>query len=189
MKTHSILRTALFASMISLSMSNSLAQTGIIGTEEGDKTSLDKSVFGLGTNFSLMSGSGLSFKQHFPHIPLSYMVSGYVWKDEHGAAYNYGLEIQYDIYMKDKSRFYLTAGASYYYTGTKNAQYDFVTGSYIYEKEVNLLRGPKRLGGGIGYETAVSTSVGFFCNLTITSFQPAGDLMILPYGGLMIYFR
>ena len=175
--------------MLAISTDAVNAQTGAIGTEEGDKTTLDKSVFGLGLNFSLMSGSGLSFKQHFPHSPFSYMASGYVWKDENGAAYNYGLEIQYDIYMKDQTRFYLVAGASYFYAGTKNSQYDFVTGNYIYSHEINTLRGPTRLGGGIGFETAVSSSVGFYANLAVTSFQPVGDLLIIPYGGFMIYFR
>ena len=34
---------------------NAFAQTGMIGTTEGDKTTLEQNVFGLGTNFSLMS--------------------------------------------------------------------------------------------------------------------------------------
>ena len=188
MKT-SIKKTSIAFFMLIASTRIVVAQTGAIGTEEGDKTTLDKSVFGLGLNFSLMSGSGLSFKQHFPHSPFSYMASGYVWKDENGAAYNYGIEFQYDIYMKDQTRFYIVTGASYFYTGTKNSQYDAVTGNFLYSSEVNTLRGPTRLGGGIGFETAVSSSVGFYANLAITSFQPVGDLLIIPYGGFMIYFR
>jgi len=170
----------------------SFAQTGFIGTEEGDKTSLDKSVFGLGVNFSLMSGSGISFKQHFPHSPFSYMASGYVWKDENGSAYNYGAELQYDIYMKEQTRFYITAGASYYYAGGTSYQYNAATGSNLYgsySSEHNILRGPLRIGGGVGIETALSSVVGFYCNLSLTSFQPSGDMLIIPYGGFMIYFK
>lgn len=164
------------------------SQTGAIN-QEGDKTSMQKNVFGFGTNVSLMSGIGVSFKEHFARNPLSYMVTGYVFKDKTGATYDFGLEVQYDFYMKEFTRFYALAGFSYFYNGTKGTQYDPIAGSLINTSEYNQLEGPKRFGVGIGFDIALGYSISFYGNVTLTSFQPVGDLLIYPYGGLMFYFN
>jgi hypothetical protein len=172
------------------------AQTGTVGTVEGDKTTLEQNVYGLGLNFSLVSGMGISFKEHFAQSRFSYMVSGYVYKDHSGATYDYGMELQYDIYLKAETRFYAFAGASYFYDGgpvsQSVSQTDPITGllqSVQQTVQGNQLTGPTRLGGGAGFETAISSSVCFYANLSLTSFQPSGDLYIYPYGGFMIYFK
>ena len=164
------------------------AQTGTVGTQEGDKTTLEQNVYGLGLNFSLVSGMGLSFKEHFAQSRFSYMLTGYVYKDRSGATYDYGLELQYDIYLKQQTRFYAFAGASYFYNGGSVSQTDPASG-LIQSVQQNQLAGPTRLGGGAGFETAISSSVCFYANLSLTSFQPTGDLYIYPYGGFMIYFK
>jgi hypothetical protein len=167
-----------------------LAQTGTVGTQEGDKTTLEQNVYGLGTNFSLMSGIGLSFKEHFAQSRFSYMVTGYANVDKSGgtgATYDYGLELQYDIYLKEETRFYAFAGASYFYQGGVVSTIDPVAG--IKQSIQNSLAGPTRMGAGAGFETAISSSVCFYVNLSLTSFQPSGDLFMYPYGGLMIYFK
>jgi hypothetical protein len=164
------------------------AQTGTVGTVEGDKTTLEQNVYGLGLNFSLMSGMGISFKEHFAQSRFSYMLTGYVYKDNSGATYDYGVELQYDIYLKAETRFYAFAGASYFYDGGSVNQVDPVSG-LIQSVQQNSLTGPTRLGCGAGFETSISSSVCFYANLSLTSFQPSGDLYIYPYGGFMIYFK
>jgi hypothetical protein len=166
------------------------AQTGTVGTQEGDKTALEQNVYGLGTNFSLMSGVGLSFKEHFAHSHWSYMLTGYADVDNSGgsgATYDYGAEIQYDIYLKQETRFYAFTGASYFYQGQEVNTPDPVAN--IKQSIQNSLAGPTRFGAGAGFETAISSSICFYVNLSLTSFQPSGDLLIYPYGGLMIYFK
>jgi len=166
------------------------AQTGTVGTQEGDKTTLEQNVFGLGLNFSLMSGVGISFKEHFAKSPLSYMITGYANVDNsggNGATYDYGMELQYDIYLKQQTRFYAFAGASYFYQGGSVQTVDPVAG--IKQSIQNTLAGPTRLGAGAGFETAISSAICFYANLSLTSFQPSGDLFIYPYGGFMIYFK
>ena len=183
--------THLFASFAIVSFlfcaESAFSQTGTVGTQEGDKTTLDQNVYGLGTNFSLMSGIGIAFKEHFAHSRLSYMVTGYVWKDQSGGTYDYGLEVQYDIYLKQETRFYTFAGGSYFYDGAKVSTNDPITG--ISQSVQNQLAGPGRMGAGVGFETAVGSAVCFYASLSLTSFQPSGDLFIYPYGGLMIYFK
>ena len=181
----------LFASLAIVSFlfgaNNGFSQTGMVGTQEGDKTTLEQNVYGLGTNFSLMSGIGISFKEHFAHSRLSYMITGYVWKDQSGGTYDYGLEMQYDIYLKQETRFYAFAGTSYFYDGSKVTRDDLITG--LSQSIQNQLAGPLRIGAGAGFETAVGSAVCFYASLSVTSFQPSGDLFIYPYGGLMVYFK
>ena len=190
MKHTSTLRLAAFFAIFSFAFvaGTGKAQTGTIASSEGDKTSLEQNVYGFGTNFSLMSGVGLSFREHFKHSPFSYMLTGYVFKDKSGATYDYGVELQYDIYMKEFTRFYGFAGASYFYNGARQSQFDPIVGQ-LNIAEYNQLDGPQRVGAGIGFETAIGYSVSLYANLSLTSFQPVGDLLIYPYGGIMIYFK
>jgi hypothetical protein len=167
---------------------NSVAQTGNMQREDG-KTSLVQAVYGMGTNFSLLSGMGFSLKEHFSHSQFSYMVTGYVWKDHAGATYDFGLEVQYDIYIKDLTRFYVLAGMSQFYNGSRESRWDPTSGQWNLMQETNHLDGPTRLGTGIGFETALSDAVGFYSSLSVTSFQPSGDLQMLPSAGLMVYFK
>ncbi len=184
--------TSIFtAALLTVTLSaRGFAQTGTVGTQEGDKTTLEQNVYGLGTNFSLMSGIGLSFKEHFAQSRFSYMVTGYANVDKSGgtgATYDYGVELQYDIYLKQETRFYAFTGASYFYQGGEVSTPDPVAN--VKQSIQNTLAGPTRLGAGAGFETAISSSVCFYANLSLTSFQPSGDLFMYPYGGLMIYFK
>src|SRR5439155_14849309 len=116
------------------------------------------------------------------------MVTGYVWKDHEGATYDYGIEAQYDIYIKDLTRFYVLAGFSQFYNGSKESTFDPSSGQWNLMHESNHLDGPTRLGAGIGFETALNDAIGFYCSLAVTSFQPSGELQMLPSSGLMVYF-
>ncbi len=178
----------LFAASLLSVCTNSMAQTGNMQREDG-KTSLVQAVYGMGTNFSLLSGMGFSFKEHFSHSQFSYMLTGYVWKDHAGATYDFGLEVQYDIYIKDLTRFYVLAGASQFYNGTRENQFDPASGQWNLMQETNHLDGPTRLGAGIGFETALNDAIGFYATLALTSFQPSGDLQMMPSTGLMVYFK
>jgi hypothetical protein len=178
----------LFAVSMLAVTTTAFAQTGSMQREDG-KTSLVQAVYGMGTNFSLLSGMGFSFKEHFAHSQLSYMVTGYVWKDHSGATYDYGLELQYDIYIKDLTRFYVLAGISQFYNGSRDTQFEPTSGQWNMMPETNHLDGPTRLGAGIGFETAISDALGFYSSLAVVSFQPSGDLQMLPSAGLMVYFK
>jgi hypothetical protein len=179
-----------FALLLTTLSQRGFAQTGTVGTVEGDKTTLEQNVYGLGLNFSLMSGIGISFKEHFAQSHWSYMLTGYANVDNSGgsgATYDYGAEIQYDIYLKQETRFYALAGASYFYQGETVSTPDPVAN--VKQSIQNSLAGPARLGIGAGFETALSSTICFYTNLTVTSFQPSGDLFIYPYGGFMFYFK
>lgn len=182
-----IFAVALLAATLS---QRGFAQTGTVGTVEGDKTTLEQNVYGLGTNFSLMSGIGISFKEHFAQSKWSYMLTGYVNVDNsggNGGTYDYGAEIQYNIYLKAETRFYTFIGASYFYQGGVVNTPDPIAG--VKQSIQNTLAGPMRMGAGAGIETALSSTICFYINLSVTSFQPSGDLYMYPYGGFMLFFK
>lgn len=190
MKTHRHnLRIFLLATLtVAMLSARGAAQTGVVGTLEGDKVSLDQTVLGIGTNFSLLSGMGLSFKEHFAKSRFSYMLTGYVYKDRSGGVYDYGAELQYDVYLKQETRFYAFIGLGYFYNSSMVTNYDPITGESHSALE-NTLTGPQRYGCGAGFESTVSSSACIYVNVALTSFQPDGSLYIYPYGGMMFYFK
>src|SRR5437764_905505 len=90
---------------------SSCAQTGDIAMDTLDRTEIARSIYGLGANFSGLSGTGIAFRDHLAGN-FSFMVSGYVYKPTGEAHFNYGAELQYDLRVRDRTRFYLLAGAS-----------------------------------------------------------------------------
>jgi hypothetical protein len=148
------------------------AQTTSTESQAASAQLFESNVFGVGLAASLCSGMGLSFKQHFANIPLSYQVTGGVWKTSELKLYDAGFEIQYDLSMSS-NRLYAVVGAGYYYSG----------------KNTNELEGPSRFGAGIGYEIPMSTQIGVSANLMLTVFSPKGDILPLPSVGAHIYFK
>jgi hypothetical protein len=170
----------LIASWFSVSLSVSVsAQTFKSGSDAGESGSLTGSVVGVGGNISALSGSGFSFRHHLPNR-FSYMLTSYAYKTHSEGSWNYGVEVQYDFLLKEKVRFYLLVGASHYYHFDRN----------LHEGTQNDYEGPDRFGGGLGLETPlIGDDLCFSFNWTLTSFQPIGDLIPYPYGGLHYYFR
>jgi hypothetical protein len=167
----------------------STAQTG---SSAGDtsRAKLSESVFGLGVNFSPLSGAGLSVRQHFI-AKISYMVDGYFARTEAGTDYSYGLELQYDLILKDRIRFYILGGTSYFYDDSPNPPPQYHRGDTILTKPYsNTYLGPLRIGGGFGIETnLIGDDFCILGDLVFISYQPIGDFQ--PYGsvGLHYYFR
>jgi hypothetical protein len=153
------------------SASSALGQTGTTRSDASDQTVITEHVFGLGLSVSLATGSGFSFRHHLPNMPLSYQLSGYVW-DSGFEAFSIGLELQFDLFLNASGRLYALAGLS----------------RYGYEDGDARLDDPNRLGVGVGYELPLSDTFGLSANLTVTSFQPSGDILPLPGGGVYIYF-
>lgn len=155
------------------------AQTFKSGADAGESGSITSSVVGIGGNVSALSGSGFSFRHHLPNR-FSYMLTGYAYKTRPEGSWNYGVEIQYDFILKERLRFYFLAGASHYYHFDRSKS----------NSTINDYEGPDRFGGGLGLETPLIGDN--FClsfNWTLTSFQPVGDLIPYPYGGVHYYFR
>lgn len=165
------------------------AQTRTVLQDEA-KT-LPVNVYGIGANISLATGAGFSFRHHLANSPFSYMVTGYGWKSSDELSFDYGLELQYDFYLRENTRFYGLAGASYFYDWLKDDQSSFdPSGNFIPNRiRHNKLAGPTRIGAGVGYEISLGSSVGMYLNITATSYQPEGSFNVYPFGGMHVYFK
>jgi opacity protein-like surface antigen len=152
------------------------AQTGTTRSDVPNQNQITDNVFGLGGAFSLATGSGFSFRHHLPLIPFSYQITGYGWKSGF-TAFSVGIELQYDLFVQEEGRLYVLAGASRY-----GYEPEEVT------EEDKGLDDPNRMGIGVGYELPLTDAFGVAFNLTLTSFQPSGDLLPLPGAGAYIYF-
>ncbi len=148
------------------------SQTTETVAEAGTKTEFASNVFGVGVNASVCTGMGLSFREHFGQSPLAYQISGGIWKSSGTTIGDIGGEFQYDLSVAS-SRLYALAGGGYYPVNFNSSS----TG------------GATRFGGGVGYEGQLSRSVGVYCNLMITFFEPSGDILPLPSAGILVYFR
>jgi len=163
-------------------------QTGVSGVDTGARAYLNESVFGLGANFSPLSGIGLSMRQHLP-LRFSYMIDGYYAKTTDGKYYSYGAELQYDLIFRERVRFYVLTGASHFYSDQTDSYYDPVNGSYR-AKTGNTFEGPDRLGAGFGIETNLIGDD--FCVMlegVFVSYQPTGEFIPGAAGSLHYYFR
>jgi hypothetical protein len=165
----------LIVSLVLPASTTVLAQTGRSGADNEDRTTITDHVFGAGVNFSLVSGSGFSFRHHLPYVPVAYQISGFGWSTESLTSYNIGVEVQYDFFLKESGRFYALVGMGHFYHAD--------TASF------NKLDDPQRFGLGVGYEVALSDMTGFSINTTFTYFSPSGHILPLPYAGLHFYFR
>jgi hypothetical protein len=133
--------------------------------------SLNENVFGLGFAIGPASGVGLSFRHHLPS-PMSYEITGGIIKVDERLSYSVGVEVQYDLVRGAISRFFVTSGASYFYTGSSSH---------------NEMDGPGRLGVGIGGEFATGPGLHVTTELMFTYFTD-GTVLPLPQVGLYYYF-
>ena len=158
---------------IALFTTRSAAQTGTSGEDAGENSILAGSVVGIGANVDVMSGLGVSVRHHLPQS-FSYMVTGYAYKTRDVISYNYGIELQYDVLLKERLRFYaLVGGSQFYYDGNPDVREN----EYV---------GPTRFGGGLGLETNLGSAVCFSVSGKLVSFQPVGDL--IPFAGLAMHY-
>jgi len=170
----------------SISISNAQTSTSADTT---NSSILSRSVFGIGAHFSPLSGAGVSFRHHLPGR-LSYMLTGYVYKASDEITYNIGLELQYDIFIRERVRFYALAGVSHWYDVMRETAYNDITNSTYTYMGSNTFGGPDRLGAGIGLETnLIGESLCLSISGALVSFQPTGDLIIYPAGAIHYYFR
>jgi hypothetical protein len=72
-----------------------------------EKEKIGKQVFGIGLNASLTSGMGVSFKHHLGGIPFAYQISGGFLQLGESQIYSIGLELQYDINVKQTDRLFV----------------------------------------------------------------------------------
>jgi len=189
MKIFRLSLLVILCSVVTLTWNTGRAQTRLL-LEENTKE-LPTNVFGFGVNFSLATGAGFSFRHHLAKSPLSYMVTGYGWKSRDELTYDFGFEVQYDFYLRQSTRFYGLAGASYFYDWVRGDGMSFDPDGNLVPDNIrhNKLAAPYRLGAGLGYEIALGSTVGFYLNVTATSFQPEGAFSVYPYGGAHIYFK
>jgi hypothetical protein len=147
----------------------SRSQTGA-SNDTVSSSNLDKTIYGVGANFSALSGIGVSARAHFAE-PFSVMVTGFIWQSSGTSYYNYGVEFQYDVFVRKTSRFYLLAGTSSFYDqSTDPAQ-------------------TEHLGAGFGLEQK-PTSSNFFVNISVEliNSQPSGKMIVFPAAGFDYYF-
>ncbi|HET6401275.1 MAG TPA: hypothetical protein VFH95_07735 [Candidatus Kapabacteria bacterium] len=165
---------------IALVASSARSQTAISGNDTTGHADISNTVFGLGADFSALSGEGISMRMHFPER-LSLMFTGYIYRSSNPTEtmYDYGVEGQYDLVLRGRIRFYLLAGASHYS--------DVIEDRY---HNGNQYTGPDRLGGGFGIETTlIGNDLCVSLSVALTFFQPSGDIIPLPQGGIHYYFR
>lgn len=147
------------------------ATAQVIVPDRGQGTSLRTSVFGLGFAVGPATGLGLSFRHHLPS-PFSYQIVGGIIKATDRLYYSVGAEVQYDLSRTPVMRFYAAGGMSYFYAG--------VSGN-------NEMKGPGRVGAGIGIETGLPSGFNISADVLFTYFTD-GTVLPLPQLGLHYYF-
>jgi hypothetical protein len=154
-----------------LLLSAGVANGQAILPERGQERGLRENVFGLGVFGGPASGFGLSFRHHLPS-PFSYQITGGIIKVDDRLSYDIGCEAQYDLARGATSRFFVGAGAAYFYSGKTSH---------------NDMNGPGRIGLGIGGEVAVSSGLHTSLDLMFTYFSDA-TVLPLPQLGFYYYF-
>ncbi|HEY3875941.1 MAG TPA: outer membrane beta-barrel protein [Candidatus Kapabacteria bacterium] len=166
--------------LIAIFSTASRSQTGATAEDSLGQTAISKTIYGLGLNFSTLSGLGVSGKIHFDHH-LSAMVTGYVSKSSDETYYNLGLELQYDLMVRDRTRLYAMAGYSHWYD---NSGYDSYDDGYVYSPPAT-----DHFGAGFGLElNFISDDLCIDGSVALVSNQPSGDLTIYPAIGTHYYF-
>jgi hypothetical protein len=148
----------------------SLAQV-VMPHREGAED-LQRSVYGLGFAFGPASGLGLSFRHHLP-TTVSYQINGGIIKVDDRMSYSIGGEVQMDLSRNKDVRFFAAAGCSYFYSGKSSH---------------NDMKGPGRLGAGLGGEFFAGSGVHTTLELLFTYFND-GTVLPLPQIGFHYYFR
>ncbi|MDP4200069.1 MAG: outer membrane beta-barrel protein [Bacteroidota bacterium] len=153
------------------------SQTGASG--DTGRAQISGTVFGLGANFSATSGIGVSLRLHLPDR-ISGMVTGYGFKTSDEVMYNFGFELQYDVVVKERLRFYALGGVSHFYDEFRNGP----------PPTTNTYSDPDRFGGGFGVEVYLTgLDICVAAEIALTSFQPSGDLIPYPSANVHYYFR
>jgi hypothetical protein len=153
------MRTAAWIVMMLLGAASARAQVAPERQDAGRR--LLTSVYGLGFSAGLASGIGLSFRHHLP-LEFSYQVIGGIIKTDTKLHYNIGVELQYDAMRGVESRFFAVGALGYFYSGDAGR---------------NDLRGPMRMGAGVGGEWNNRTPFHIGAELLFTYFS---DGVILP---------
>jgi hypothetical protein len=176
MKTKIIRSILVSISLLGIFAGVSRSQTGLNAGDTLCEMNIGNTIYGLGLNFSPVSGYGVAAKAHFASR-FSLMATGYVTKTSGETFYNYGLELQYDLLVRDRARLFLLAGASHYY-----------------DENLDFTNGPQNstdhLGVGFGFELSLmDDGLCVDASLELMSNQPSGDLNIYPAAGMHYYFH
>jgi hypothetical protein len=143
----------------------------VVLPEKGREGGVREQVFGLGFAGGAATGVGLSFRHHLPGS-WSYEITGGIIKVGDKTSYAIGGELQYDLVRAAVSRFFVTGGAGYYYSGRGAG---------------NGMAGPGRIGLGIGGELPLSSGLHVSGELLFTYFTD-GTVLPLPQAGVHYYF-
>ena len=143
----------------------------VILPEKGQERGLPENVFGLGFVAGPATGFGLSFRHHLPS-PISYQIAGGIIKSGDRTLYDIGVEGQFDLVRNATNRFFVGGGFGHYYSGKSG---------------INEMKGPTRVGLGIGGEFAVTPGLHTAVELLFTYFSD-GSILPLPQLGLHYYF-
>ncbi len=139
--------------------------------DRGREAGLRENVFGLGLFGGPASGLGLSFRHHLPS-PFSYQITGGILKVDERLSYDLGFEAQYDLVRGPASRFFVSGGTSYFYSGKHGH---------------NDMDAPGRIGFGVGGELALASGIHTTLGLLFTYFTD-GTVLPLPQFGFHYYF-
>ena len=142
----------------------------IVGTDQHAE-SFRENIYGLGISGGAATGLGVSFRAHFPSL-LSVQVVGGIMKTSSVLSSSIGGQVQYDLVRGSSMRFFGAGGLSYYYSGDG----------------VNNLKGPFRLGVGVGGEFLVRQSLSVTVEGMFTYFSD-GVIVPLPELSIHYYFR
>jgi hypothetical protein len=157
--------------VLSLVFLSTLASAQVNGDANTHPTELGQNVYGLGISGGLVSGFGLSFRQHFPSV-FSYEIVGGIIKFDDRLHYNLGGTLQADVMRGDANRFYGCARIGYFYSG---------------DPGVNELAGPFRFGIGAGNEMTGAAQFHINLEVMMTYFSD-GVILPTPQVGAHYYF-
>lgn len=157
-----------FLSIVLVVLLASTCVSQVSAPNQDQSKQFTRSIYGLGASASVVSGFGLSFRQHLPSEFSFQLVFGII-KTESELDYNIGGEAQYDIIRAVDTRFYVCGGVGYFYSGESG----------------NSLSGPLRIGGGVGGEWRSIESFHISGGLLFTYFS---DGTVLPLPEMSIYY-
>ncbi|MCX6136547.1 MAG: hypothetical protein NTV54_03515 [Ignavibacteriales bacterium] len=141
----------------------------IAGTDRAE--SFRENIYGLGISGGAASGLGVSFRAHFPSL-ISVQFVGGIIKSSSVLSSSLGAQVQYDLVRGRSTRFFGGMGVSYYYSGESS----------------NDLKGPFRLGLGVGGEFLIQQSLSATLGGMFTYFSD-GVIVPLPELSIHYYFR
>jgi len=145
---------------------SAVAQVSTSGLQKAAE--LEKTVYGLGFSAGWGSGVGFSFRAHLPS-KMSYQAVFGIIKTSSKFLMSFGGEFQYDLVRSSTTRFFFVGSTGYFYSGQGG----------------NDLKGPFRLGAGIGGEFQIQGPL----HATIEGqFIYASDGTVLPLPQLAFHY-